>query len=55
VIRKRFSEDHIAMLLEMAWWDWPHEQLLAAMPLVTSDDIPALHAHWRNVVAPLGD
>ncbi|UXN68620.1 type B chloramphenicol O-acetyltransferase [Devosia neptuniae] len=55
LIRKRFSEDHIAMLLEMAWWDWPHEQLLAAMPLVTSDDIPALHAHWRNVVAPLGD
>jgi chloramphenicol O-acetyltransferase type B len=55
VIRKRFSDEHIAMLLEMAWWDWPHEQLLAALPLMTSDDIPGLHAHWRNVVAPLGD
>ena len=46
-IRKRFSEDEIAMLLEMAWWDWPDEALRAAMPLITSPDIAGLHAHWR--------
>lgn len=45
-IRKRFSDAHIAMLLDMAWWDWPEEQLQAAMPLLCSGDIAALHRHW---------
>ena len=28
-IRKRFSEDLIAALLELRWWDWPEERLKA--------------------------
>jgi chloramphenicol O-acetyltransferase type B len=47
-IRKRFDEQQIAMLLEMAWWDWPIERLEAAMPLMTSGDVAALHAFWRS-------
>jgi chloramphenicol O-acetyltransferase type B len=47
-IRKRFDERQIAMLLEMAWWDWPIERLEAAMPLMTSGDVAALHAFWRS-------
>lgn len=27
VIRKRFSEEVIAALLEMKWWDWPEDQI----------------------------
>lgn len=46
-IRKRFSEEQIAMLLEMAWWDWPEDQLKAAMPLLCSGDIAALHHFWQ--------
>lgn len=46
-IRKRFAEDEIAMLLEMAWWDWPSEQLAEAMPLLCSNDIAALHRFWK--------
>lgn len=46
-IRKRFSDEQIAMLLEMAWWDWPIEQIKEAMPLLCSGDIAALHAHWK--------
>lgn len=46
-IRKRFDEAQIAMLLEMAWWDWPEERLQAAMPLLCSGDIAALHAFWK--------
>lgn len=46
-IRKRFDDEQIAMLLEMAWWDWPLEQLRAAMPLFGSGDVAALHAFWR--------
>lgn len=30
-IRKRFSEPVIAELLKLSWWDWPHEQLKAAL------------------------
>ena len=46
-IRKRFAEDEIAMLLEMAWWDWPREKLAQAMPLLCSNDIAALHRFWK--------
>ncbi len=47
-IRKRFDDDAIALLLEMAWWDWDLDMLEAAMPLLTAGDIPALHAFWRG-------
>lgn len=47
-IRKRFDEGKIAMLLEMAWWNWSTERLSLAMPLLTSSDIEALHRFWRE-------
>lgn len=47
-IRKRFSDEEIAMLLEMAWWDWPLERLKDAMKLLCSADITALYQHWRS-------
>ncbi|GLQ07466.1 type B chloramphenicol O-acetyltransferase [Sneathiella chinensis] len=50
-IRKRFDEDSIAMLLEMAWWDWTDEQLGRAMPLMTSGDIAALYDYWQGTVS----
>ncbi len=48
VIRKRFDDDSIAMLLEMRWWDWDDARLGEAMPLLCSGDIAALHAFWRE-------
>jgi chloramphenicol O-acetyltransferase type B len=33
----------------MAWWDWPDHELRAAVPLITSPDIEALHDHWRSL------
>ncbi len=47
-IRKRFNEDEIAKLLEMAWWDWDEAAIKAAMPLLCSGDIAGLHQHWRE-------
>src|SRR5215467_11472662 len=32
VIRPRFSEAIAARLQALAWWDWPHERLRAALP-----------------------
>ena len=47
-IRKRFCDEEIAMLLEMAWWDWPLEQIKGAMKLLCSADIAALYRQWKN-------
>lgn len=32
VIRRRLAEDVAAEMLALAWWDWPHDQLRAALP-----------------------
>lgn len=50
VIRKRFNEAVIRVLLEMEWWAWSDEQLRDAMPILTSGDVEALHQHWQNVI-----
>lgn len=44
-IRKRFSEEEIALLLHLRWWDWPDEKMRKAIPALTSGNIPAL-ASW---------
>lgn len=50
VIRKRFGDPDIARLLELRWWDWSDDDLRAAMPILTSGDIAALHRHWQMAV-----
>ncbi len=32
VVRQRFAEQIVADLQGLAWWDWPHETLQAALP-----------------------
>ena len=51
-IRKRFSDEEIAMLLELAWWEWPLEQIRDAMPHLCSSDIAGLHRFWRGQERP---
>lgn len=41
-IRKRFSDDVIAALLELRWWDWPLEKLSKEIVNIHSGDIAAL-------------
>lgn len=50
LLRKRFGDADIARLLELRWWDWSDAALQAAMPILTSGDIAALHAHWRGIM-----
>ena len=47
-IRKRFPDSDIAQLLEMAWWDWPIEQIAEAMAMLCAGDIAALHTQWSR-------
>ena len=43
-IRRRFSDQEIARLLELKWWDWPPEQVSAAIPAIQSGNLALLAA-----------
>jgi acetyltransferase-like isoleucine patch superfamily enzyme len=38
-IRFRFPEHIISQMLNIGWWNWPDEQVLAAAPILLSDRI----------------
>jgi Acetyltransferase (isoleucine patch superfamily) len=44
VVRRRFDPATIDRLLALAWWDWPPEEILAALPALEAGDIDALEA-----------
>jgi len=48
MIRKRFSDDEIAQLEEMAWWNWPVERLSQAQPILCSKDTQKLYDYWLS-------
>lgn len=48
-IRKRFDDDSIALLLDLAWWDWPLDRVKIAMPFLCSADILGLHRLTREL------
>lgn len=39
VIRKRFSDELIAHLLALKWWDWPAEKIFANLDVLCSGDL----------------
>lgn len=49
VIRMRFPEEQVQMLLEMRWWDWPMPAIEGAMPLLCSGDIRKLYSYWNSL------
>lgn len=50
IIRKRFSDETIAKLQEMKWWDWSYENIYRAIPLLQSSDIEGLYKYYREYV-----
>lgn len=44
VLKYRFTEDQIARLLALAWWDWPDERVVEHVDLLSGDDIEAFLA-----------
>lgn len=42
LVRKRFSDEQIATLERIAWWDWSDAKIEKAMPLLLSGDIAGL-------------
>jgi len=41
VVRWRFDDETRSALLGISWWDWPQDKIVAAIPLLCSDDIRA--------------
>lgn len=44
VVRIRFPDAVVARLLRLAWWDWPIDRILAALPSIEAGAIDALEA-----------
>lgn len=49
IIKKRFHEEHIRLLLEMKWWEWDEAHLLEAMPILCSSDIDSLYEFFLRM------
>jgi virginiamycin A acetyltransferase len=58
VLRRRFSPEVIAELEQLAWWDWPIEEITRNLRLIVSADLAALKAAHEagtsEVVPPQG-
>ncbi len=48
LIRKRFSDEMIAELMKLRWWDWPPHRVASAAPYLMSSDVAALMAYSRQ-------
>lgn len=46
VIKKRFTDEEIKMLLEMQWWNWDINKIKENLHLITSSNIRALYEIW---------
>ena len=42
LIRKRFKDQEIALLLELAWWNWPIEKITENLEAITKGDFERL-------------
>lgn len=45
VQRMRFPDEDIKRLLEIAWWDWPIEEIKEVSVILQSNDLQALYAY----------
>jgi acetyltransferase-like isoleucine patch superfamily enzyme len=40
-IRRRFSDEEVERLEQLAWWNWPLELIVERIPLLNGDDVEA--------------
>ncbi len=51
VLKYRFDEAQIRMLLQVQWWNWTEPQVKKAMSLICDTDITPLYLHWQEYIA----
>ena len=54
VIKYRFTEEQIAALLEIKWWDWPEEEVREAVPYLAHEDVDRFIEYARAKQAGRG-
>jgi virginiamycin A acetyltransferase len=42
LIRKRFSDEQIKILLKLKWWDWDIEKITESVQLLTGNNVEEL-------------
>ncbi len=52
LIRHRFPESEVALLLEMKWWDWPKRKIVERLDLLTTGHVAALYRYWKSWNSP---
>lgn len=55
VIGYRFSDDEIAMLLELQWWDWDPVQVNRFMPYLCAESVADFYNTARQTMTACGD
>lgn len=55
VIRYRFEPEVIALLQQLAWWDWPVERISAHLDTLIANDIDRLRAIADDMPGASGD
>jgi acetyltransferase-like isoleucine patch superfamily enzyme len=50
-IRRRFNDAQVTALLEIAWWDWPLEKILAEAPYLSSVAVGDFIGRFRAATA----
>jgi len=51
LLRMRFNATDIEKLQHIAWWEWPHEKIREAWPLLMSDDVRSFIAKYDKEVS----
>jgi hypothetical protein len=51
--KRRFTDEQIEALLEIAWWDWPMERILASVPILCDGRIEKFIADAQSVAGPM--
>jgi virginiamycin A acetyltransferase len=49
LIRFRFPDETISRMLEIAWWNWPHQKVLEAAPLLLSDKLEGFFEYASSI------
>jgi phosphonate metabolism protein (transferase hexapeptide repeat family) len=55
VVRERFNADIVVRMQALAWWDWPHDQLEAALPDFRKLSAAEFLGRYEGFVAIPGD
>ena len=54
-LKKRFSNDDIAFLLKLRWWDWPVEKLREHLHIICSANLSKLKQLFPDALPIRGD